>query len=129
MAIQETERNAMRFIAVLRASEMAGFPPPALLEGIAKLGAEATSAGVLVDTAGLLPSDTATQVSVRGGELSVTHGRPDESTMPVAAYAIYDVPTRDDVVEWTTRFMELHRRVWPGWTGESEIRQLIGPQG
>jgi hypothetical protein len=47
----------------------------------------------------------------------------------VAGYAIYDVATRDEAIEWTTRFMELHRRIWPGWDGQSEIRQIIGPRG
>jgi hypothetical protein len=118
----------MRFIAILRSAEGAGFPPPPLLEGIAKLGAEATKAGVLVDTAGLLPAATATRVCVADGELTVTQGVFHEPSPPLAAYTIYDVATRDEVVEWTTRFMELHRQTWPGWEGESEIRQLVGPQ-
>jgi hypothetical protein len=115
----------MRFISVLRAPEGAGFPPPALAEGIAKLGAEAARAGVLVDTAGLLPADTATRVSVVDGELTIIDGPADEPTPPLAAYAIYDVNSRDEVVKWTERFMDLHRRTWPGWNGKSEIRQVV----
>jgi len=26
------------------------------------------------------------------------------------------------------RFLDLHRRTWPGWEGESEIRQVFGPE-
>jgi hypothetical protein len=26
------------------------------------------------------------------------------------------------------RFMELHRKHWPGWEGETEIRQIFGPE-
>jgi hypothetical protein len=118
----------MRFIAVLRASEDLGFPPPELHEGMAALGEEAGKAGVLVDTAGLLPIATATRVTVAGGELTVTDG-PYDDPAPLAAYAIYDVASRDEVVEWTKRFMDLHRTTWPGWEGESEIRQVFGPEG
>jgi hypothetical protein len=118
----------MRFISVLRTAELHGFPPPALHEGLAALGAEAREAGVLADTAGLLPVATATRVGVAGGELSVVDG-PSDEPMPVAAYAIYEVAGRAEVVEWTRRFMDLHRRIWPGWAGESEIRQVFGPEG
>lgn len=119
----------MRFIAVLRSSEDAGFPPPALLEGIGRLGAAARRAGVLVEAGGLLPVATATRVGVAGGELTVTDGPSGHPVPPVGSYAIYDVASRDEVIEWTTRFMELHRQTWPGWEGESEIRQVFGPQG
>lgn len=118
----------MRFISVLRAAEDPGFPPAALIEGIAALGAEAIRAGVLVDTAGLLPASTATRVGVADGELTVVEGPADEST-PLAAYAIYDVASADEVLDWTKRFMDLHRRHMPGWRGESEIRRVVGPQG
>jgi len=26
------------------------------------------------------------------------------------------------------RFMELHKKHWPGWEGETEIRQIFGPE-
>lgn len=119
----------MRFISVLRAPEGLGFPPPELVEGMGQLGAEAAQAGVLVDTAGLLPADTATRVSVSDDQLTVTHGPVEEPNPSIAAYAIYEVASRDEVVEWTRRFMDLHRRTWPGWTGESEIRQVFGQEG
>jgi hypothetical protein len=118
----------MRYVVILRASEEIGFPPPALIEGIGRLGAEAMQAGVLVDTAGLMPTATATRVEVADGTLTVTDGPSDNSSAPVAAYAIYDVATREDVLAWTKRFMDLHREQWPGWAGESEIRQVVGPQ-
>ena len=117
----------MRFIAILRTAESHGFPPPELAEGIAALGAEAARRGVLIDTAGLLPLATATRVGVSGGELTVTDG-PSGDPTPLGAYAVYEVATRDEVIDWTKRFMDLHRRTWPGWEGESEIRQVFGPE-
>lgn len=112
---------------MVRTAEAYGFPPPALHAGMAALGAEARAAGVLVDTAGLLPAATATRVGVAGGELTITDGPSDEQR-PCGAYAVYEVGSRAEVVKWTKRFMELHRRTWPGWEGESEIRQVFGPQ-
>jgi len=26
------------------------------------------------------------------------------------------------------QFMELHRKFWPGWEGETEVRQVLGPE-
>ena len=118
----------MRFIAILRTPEAHGNPPPALHEGMAALGAEASKAGVLVETAGLLPIATATRVTVMDGELTTSDG-PFDDPAPLGAFAIYEVASRAEVVEWTRRFMDLHRQTWPGWTGESEIRQLFGHEG
>ena len=30
-------------------------------------------------------------------------------------------------MEAAKHFMELHRKHWPGWEGESEVRQMFGP--
>ncbi len=46
----------MRYIILLKATPPAGPPPAELMEAIMKLGAEATQAGALLDTAGLMPS-------------------------------------------------------------------------
>lgn len=123
----------MRFICVLRTPEDLGFPPPELHEGMGKLAAEADNAGVLVDSAGLLPSDSASVVSVADGELTITHGTTgvDNSSReaPLGAYAIYEVVDRDEVTYWVKRFMDLHRQTWPGWHGDVEIRQVFGPEG
>jgi hypothetical protein len=110
----------MRFISILRAPERLGFPPPALAEQLAAFGREAA----VVHAGTLLPAVTATWVAVRGGELAVTEG-PGGTADPVAAYAVYDVATRQEVVEWSNRLMQLYRTSWPGWSGEVEIRQVV----
>lgn len=117
----------MRFIAVMRSAESAGFPPPQLMAAIGDLGSEARKAGVLVDTGGLLPVATATRVTVTDGRIAVADGSSDDK--PMGAYAIYDVAGREEALDWVTQFMDLHRKHWPGWEGESELRQLFGPEG
>ena len=46
----------MRYMMLLSGTNPATPPPPELFEAIMKLGGEATEAGVMLDTAGLLPS-------------------------------------------------------------------------
>ena len=31
------------------------------------------------------------------------------------------------MLEWTRRFIELHKAYLPGWEGEAEVRQIAGP--
>ena len=44
------------------------------------------------------------------------------------SYALYDVRSKEDAVEWTSRFMKLHRDLWPGWDGESDVLRVFGPE-
>lgn len=29
-------------------------------------------------------------------------------------------------MEWTNRFMKVHRDMWPGWEGEADILKVFG---
>jgi len=40
---------------------------------------------------------------------------------------VFELKSQDEAVEWSRRFMELHREHWPGWEGETEVRQMFGP--
>ncbi len=31
-------------------------------------------------------------------------------------------------MEWSTRFLKLHRDLWPGWEGEADILQVFGAE-
>jgi hypothetical protein len=115
----------MRFMAMVKAPEASGPPPQALMGAIAKLGAEATKAGVLVETGGLLPSALGARVRLAGGKVAVLDGPFTEAKEVVGGYAVYEVKSKDEVIEWTKRFIDLHRQHWPGWQGEAEIRQIF----
>ena len=101
-------------------------PPPGLFEAIMKLGEEATEAGVLLDTAGLLPSAAGTRVALAGGEVTVTDG-PFTESKELISYALYEVRSKEEAVEWASRFIKLHRDHWAGWTGATDILQVMGP--
>ena len=117
----------MRYLVILKGDQPASPPPPELMEGIMKLGEEATKAGALLDTAGLQPSASGARVQLYAGELSVTDG-PFTEAKEMISYALWEVRSKEEVVEWTSRFVKLHRDRWPGWQGEAEIRRVFGPE-
>ena len=115
----------MRFMVLLRGVRMFD-APTGLLEGVTRLGAEATRAGVLLDTAGLAPSVSGARVRLAGGELSVEE-RPFTTGPELIGYAFYGVETLAEAVEWASRFLRLHQEFVPGWQGEAEILTVFGP--
>jgi hypothetical protein len=117
----------MQFMATVKSSEQSGPPPMALMEAIGKFGEEAGKAGVMVQFGGLLPTAKGARVRVSKGKLAVIDGPFTEAKEVIGGYAVYDVPTKADAIEWTRRFMELHLQHWPGWEGETELRQIFGP--
>jgi hypothetical protein len=117
----------MRYMILLKAPQVTTPPPPGLMEAIAALGEEATKAGALLDTAGLAPSTTGARVRLAGGELSVTDG-PFTEAKEVISYALYEVRSREEAVEWASRFLQLHRDLWPGWEGEADVHKVFGPE-
>ena len=117
----------MRYIVLLKGTQPAGPPPAALMEEIMKLGADATAAGALIETSGLKPSTAGARVQLAKGGLSVMDG-PFTEAKEYISYAIYDVRSKEEAVEWTSRFMRLHHDLWPGWEGEADIVELFGPE-
>jgi hypothetical protein len=116
----------MRYLMLLSGTNPATPPPPALFEAIMKLGEEATNAGVLLDTAGLLPSQAGARVTLAAGQVTVTDG-PFTESKELISYALYDLRSREEAVEWASRFVRLHRDLWPGWQGQTDILQVMGP--
>ena len=114
----------MRFLGLLRADaeSEAGVPPsPELLERMGKFIDEVTTAGVLVATDGLHPSAKGARVRLEGGKVMVTDGPFTESKELVASYAVLQVESKAEAVEWTTRFLQVLGK------GECEIRQIYEP--
>jgi hypothetical protein len=124
-ALAQPKEDAMRFMIVVKADERLGVPPMELMAAIGKLGDEAMRAGALVETGGLLPSAMGARIKLAGGKLTVVDGPFTESKELIGGFAIYDVESKQQAIEWTSRFMQLHKDHWAGWEGESEIRQLF----
>ncbi len=79
----------MRYMMLLSGTNPSTPPPPELFEAIMRLGGEATEAGVLLDTAGLLPSVSGARVSQAGDKMIVTDG-PFTESKELISYAKKD---------------------------------------
>jgi hypothetical protein len=97
----------------------AGVMPSAdLMQRMGVFMEEVTRAGVLVATDGLQPSSKGARVRLQDGRVTVTDGPFTESKELIASYAIFDVPTSQEAIDWTTRFLEVLGE------GECEIRPI-----
>ena len=117
----------MRYLILLRGTQPGEPPPPALMEAIMRLGEEATAAGALLDTAGLAPSIAGARVQLSGGHLSVVDG-PFAEAKEFISYALYQVRSKEEAVEWASRFLRLHQELWPGWDGDADVLEVFGPE-
>ena len=117
----------MRYMMLLAGTSPSAPPRPELFEAIMKLGGEATEAGVLLDTAGLLPSASGARVALTGGKVTVTDG-PFTESKELISYALYEVRSKEEAIEWASRFIRLHRDLWAGWEGQTDILQVMGQQ-
>jgi hypothetical protein len=118
----------MRFMILAKSSEQSGPPPESLMDAIAKAGEEATKSGTMIQSGGLAPTAMSTRVRLSGGKISVLDGPFTEAKEVVGGYAMFDFKSKKEALDAVLHFMELHKLHWPGWDGESEIRQVFGPE-
>ena len=114
----------MRILGLLKADKHseAGAPPTKeLLERMGRFIEEITNAGVLLATDGLQPSSKGTRVKLSEGKVTVTDGPFVETKELVASYAVFQVKSMPEAIEWATRFLKVLGE------GECEIRQLYDP--
>ncbi|MQA95497.1 MAG: hypothetical protein GEV11_12900, partial [Streptosporangiales bacterium] len=117
----------MRYLALLRATQPGTPPPPELMDAIMRLGEEATKAGVLLDEGGLAPSAMGARIAVAGGDLNVTDG-PFAESKEMISYAVYEVRSKEEALDWVGRFMKVHLDLWDGWEGEGDVLRIFGPE-
>jgi hypothetical protein len=110
---------------MIRIDENTGqVPSEQLMADMGKLIEEMTQAGVLIDTAGLRPTSEGVRVRLRGGKLSTIDGPFTETKEVIGGYAILEAKSKEEAVEHTRRFLEVHG---DEWNIECEVRQLDGP--
>ena len=68
-----------------------------------------------------------TRIVSTGGRSTVLDGPFTESRELVGGYAIVEVDTYEQAVEAARKIIEVHEKYWPGWEGEAEVRQIMGP--
>jgi len=118
----------MRFMMLVKSTENSGPPPKELMDAIAKLGEEASKDGSMIESGGLAPSAMSTRVRLAEGKITAIDGPFAETRELVGGYAVFEFKSKEEAVESALRFMELHRKHWPGWEGETEIRQMFTQQ-
>jgi hypothetical protein len=118
----------MKFMMLVKHAENSGPPPKALMDAIAKLAEEAVKAGRMIGSGGLAPMSQSVRVRLAGGKVTVIDGPFTETKEVVGGYAQFEYTSKAEAVEGAKKFMELHKTHWPGWEGETEIRQMLGPE-
>jgi uncharacterized membrane protein YphA (DoxX/SURF4 family) len=114
----------MKFLSVMRVDERrAQVPDEQLQADMGKLIEEWIREGKLIRTAGLRPSSEGFRVRSRHGELTATAGPFTESREVIGGYAILEAKDREEAMELTKRFLEVHG---DGWDIECEVRPLDG---
>ena len=118
----------MRFMMIVKHAEKQGPPPKELMDAIAKLAEEEAKAGTMLGSGGSGQPRWAPASGFPAGKVTVTDGPFTEAKEVVGGYAQFELKSKEEAVESAVRFMELHKKHWPGWEGETEVRQMFGPE-
>jgi hypothetical protein len=113
----------MRFLMVHRLDERkpdAFAPKPEVFAAMGKLMEEMTKAGVLLAADGVLPSSKGALVSFADGKRKVVDGPFTEAKEVIGGYAVVQVRSIDEAIEWASRFAAVIGDV------EVEVRQIAG---
>ena len=66
---------------------------------------------------------------VKGNENFGAAGPPPQALIDaIGGFTIMDLASKEEAIEEARKFMELHRKYWPAWDGECEVR-LMYPDG
>jgi hypothetical protein len=109
----------MRYLCLYKPAKKEGTPPTQ--QEIAVMGQlidEMTKAGVLLATEGCQPSAKGARVRLSDGSITVTDGPFTESKEIIGGFALIQVKSREEAIEWTKRFLRV------AGDGESKIRQM-----
>lgn len=117
----------MRYMMIVKHAENSGFPPKELMDAIQKISEEAIASGTMLGNGGLRPTAQGARIQLKGGKLSVIDGPFTEAKEIIGGYAQFELKSKEEAVESAVRFMELHKKYWPGWEGETEVRQMYEP--
>ena len=117
----------MRYLMMVKGDEnfrASGPPPKALMDAIDQLGVEAAKTGKVVSMGGLQHTSKGATLRLDGGKLTVRDGPFTEAKEVIGGFTIMELPSKEVAIEEARKFMELHRQLWPGWSGECEIRLM-----
>jgi hypothetical protein len=128
LKLRRRRKKEMRFMMMVKHAESQGPPPKGFMDVMAKLGEDAVKAGTMVISGGLAATAASTRVRLSKGQISAIDGPFTEAKEVVGGFAILEYKSKKEALEGALAFMELHKKHWPGWEGETEVRQLMGPE-
>jgi hypothetical protein len=118
----------MKFMMIVKSAERSGFPPKELMDAIDQLSKDAAKTGTMIGGGGLGPTALGARVRLDNGKVTVTDGPFTEAKEIIGGYAQFELNSKQQAIDSAVTFMELHKKHWPGWEGETEIRQMFGPE-
>jgi len=118
----------MRFMMLVKHAEKCEPPPKEFIDAMAKLSEEAAKAGTILASGGLAPTAVSSRVRLSSGQVTASDGPFTEAKEVVGGFAMFELNSKEEAIEGAMRFMELHKKYWPGWEGETEIRQVLGQE-
>ncbi len=120
--------GTIRFMGLLKAdkdTEAGVLPEEKLLAAMGAFFEEGVKSGVILSGEGLHPSSKGARVRYSGSKRTVIDGPFAETKELIAGYALIQVRSREEAIEWTKRFVQVDA---PGrYRSESdcEIRQVF----
>ncbi len=118
----------MKFMMLVKHPENSGPPPQELMDAIAILSQEAAAKQSMLGSGGLAPTAQGARVRLADNKVTVIDGPFTEAKEIIGGFAQFEFATKKEAVDSAVQFMELHRKYWPGWEGETEVRQIFGPE-
>lgn len=115
-------------MTLIKTAENCGPVPQAFLDAVSRASTEAGERGVLKETGVLASTARSTRARLTNGHVSITDGPFTEVKEVLGGYAVVEAESQEEAVDGAVRLLELYKEHWPGWEGEIEVRQLLGPE-
>jgi hypothetical protein len=118
----------IRYMGLLKAdkdTEVGVLPDEKFLSTMGAFFEEGTKSGVILSGEGLQPSSHGFRVRYSGSKRSVIDGPFAETKELIAGYAIIQVKSRDEMIEWTKRFVQVDAPGRYGGESECEMRRIF----
>ncbi len=118
-------KRYMGFVMADRASESGALPDEKLLADMGAFFEQGIKAGIILAGDGLQPSSKGFRVRYSGRKRTVIDGPFTESKELIAGYSLLQFRSKDEMIEWTKRFLQVDapgRQLGECW---SEVRPLF----
>ncbi len=120
--------GTIRYMGLLKAdrdTEAGVIPDEEFLSAMGAFFEEGVKAGIILAGEGLQPSSKGARVRYSGSKRTVIDGPFAETKELIAGYAIIQVRSREEAIEWTRRFVKVDAPGRLGAQSECEIRRVF----